>query len=219
MRNLIHQSKMSGKLDEMYAINTNTLTNEFCIKQHKAKGGKNICAKCYSFKMLGTYRKNAVPALQRNSDLLSSRILTYEEIVAFKPKGKLGIYRFDGHGELINGIHLKNCMMIAEYHPEFVFALWSKRKDLVQEYVREYGKPDNMVLVYSNPVIDRVMSTPPEYFDKVFNNISKEYVPTWPLAMRAWRNGKPWENCTGQRCKDCKLCYTSNETIIVEKVK
>ena len=216
---MIHQSKMSGKLEEMYAINTNTLTNEFCIKQHKAKGGKNICAKCYSFKMLGTYRKNAVPALQRNSDLLSSRILTYEEIVAFKPKGKLGIYRFDGHGELINGNHLKNCMMIAEYHPEFVFGMWSKRKKLVQEYVSEYGKPDNMVLVYSNPVIDQVMSTPPEYFDKVFNNVSKEYVPTWPLAMRAWRNGKPWENCTGQRCKDCKLCYVSDETIIVEKVK
>jgi len=204
MRNLIHQSRMSGKLDEMYAINTNTLTNEFCIRQHKAKGKKHICPECYSFKMLETYRSNAVPAFQRNSDLLSSRVLTYEEIIAFKPKGKLGIYRFDGHGELINNIHLKNCMMIAEYHPEFVFALWSKRKDLVQNYVFSSGKPDNMVLIYSNPVIDRVMSTPPAYFDKVFNNVRSEH---------------PLENCTGQRCKDCQLCYKSDETVIVEKVK
>ena len=201
---MIHQSKMSGKLDEMFAINTNTLTNEFCNTQHKAKGDKHICSKCYSFKMLGTYRQNAVPALQRNSDLLSSRILTYEEIVEFKPKGKLGIYRFDGHGELINDIHLKNCMMIAEYNPEFVFGMWSKRKDLVQEYVSEYGKPDNMVLIYSNPVIDQVMSKPPVPFDKVFNNVSGEH---------------PLENCTGQRCKDCKLCYVSETKVIVEKVK
>ena len=205
MKDLIHQSKMLGKLDEMYAINTNTLTNEFCIKQHKAKGGKHICSKCYSFRYLLGYRKNAVPALQRNSDLLSSRILTYEEIAAFKPKGKLGIYRFDGHGELINEIHLKNYMMIAEYHPEFVFALWSKRKDLVQKYVKSCGKPDNMVLVYSNPTIDRVMSAPPPCFDKVFNNVSS--------------GGHEWENCTGQRCKDCKLCYTSETKVIVEKVK
>jgi len=204
MRNLIHQSKMSGKLDEMFAINTNTLTNEFCLKQHKAKGDKHICIKCYSFKSLLEYRQNCVEPFQRNSDLLSSRILTHEEIMAFKPKGKLGIYRFDGHGELINNIHLKNCMMIAEYHPEFVFALWSKRKDLVQNYVFSSGKPDNMVLIYSNPVIDRVMSKPPKYFDKVFNNVSGEH---------------PLENCTGQKCKDCKLCYVSDETIIVEKVK
>ena len=213
MRNLIHQSKMSGKLDEMYAINTNTLTNEFCIKMHlainehlarKAKKRKRICTECYSFKMLKGHRKNAVPAFQRNSDLLSSRVLTRGEVMAFKPKGKLGIYRFNGHGELINNIHLKNCMMIAEYHPEFVFALWSKRKDLVQNYVFSNGKPDNMVLIYSNPIIDQVMSKPPVPFDKVFNNVS---------------GGHPLENCTGQRCKDCQLCYKSDETVIVEKVK
>ena len=78
----VHISKMTGKLDGFKAISTNTITNDYCNKQH-VKGkqdGKNICGDCYSHAMLNTYRKNMQAALQRNSDLLSSRPLEPHEI-------------------------------------------------------------------------------------------------------------------------------------------
>ena len=47
----------------------------------------------------------------------------------------------------------------------------------------------------------------PKYFDKTFNNV---------LADEA----VPLQNCTGQKCKDCLLCYKHDTTpTIVEKVK
>ena len=52
------------------------------------------------------------------------------------------------------------------------------------------------------------MDKPPKYFHRTFNNVLEhEEVER--------------QNCTGQQCKDCLLCYTPNNgvTTIVEKVK
>ena len=45
-------SEMTGKLTDIPAINTNTLTNSFCTKMHAKKHPKNICGVCYSQRML-----------------------------------------------------------------------------------------------------------------------------------------------------------------------
>ena len=58
--NLLKISKGSGKLEDIQSLNTNTLTNPFCIKQNKNKN--SICNKCYSINMLKTMRKNCVPS-------------------------------------------------------------------------------------------------------------------------------------------------------------
>ena len=64
----LHISKGSFKLDKIDNISTNTKTNDYCIKQNKKQN--TICFKCYSFKGL-EFRKNMIPLLQNNSDLLS----------------------------------------------------------------------------------------------------------------------------------------------------
>ena len=52
-----------------------------------------------------------------------------------------------------------------------------------------------------------IMSKPPRYFDKTFNNVlTHEFVER--------------QNCTGQKCQDCRLCYEINDVdTIIEKVK
>ena len=45
---LIKKSKMSGKLLGLDAINSNTLSNEFCKKEHKSPVQNKICKECYS---------------------------------------------------------------------------------------------------------------------------------------------------------------------------
>lgn len=200
----VHISVMTGKLDGLRAISTNTRTNEYCIKQNKSSDPNNICTKCYSHTMLSSYRKNMQPALQRNSDALSTRVLPTVEL----PKIADPVFRFDAHGELINETHLLNLVAVCEYNPATSFALWTKRNDIVSKYFRTHAKPANMTLIYSNPKISHIMAKPPKHFDRTFNNVLEhEYVER--------------QNCTGQQCKDCLLCYTPGNgvTTIVEKVK
>ena len=202
--NSVHISTMSGKLEGFRAINTNTLTNKFCIKMNKASK-KTICSVCYSHTMLNSFRKNTAPALQRNSDLLGSRSLTKEEL----PFIMDSFFRFSAHGELVNFQHLANLVEIAEHNPNCTFSLWTKRKDYVERLFSYRSKPSNLILIYSNPKISSVLPKHlmPKYFDKTFNNV---------LANEA----VPLQNCTGQKCKDCLLCYKHDTTpTIVEKVK
>ena len=200
---LVHISKMTGKLDGFKAISTNTITNEYCIKQNAIDKEDNICKHCYSHTMLKSYRKNMQPSLQRNSDLLSNRILNINEL----PLILDAFFRYDAHGELINETHLINLVNIAFNNPHCNFALWTKRNDIIAKYFKNNDKPGNLILVFSNPKISNVMKNPPKYFDKTFNNVLEhEFVEQ--------------QNCTGQQCKNCLLCYKHNDVkTIVEKVK
>jgi len=191
-------SKMSGKLAGIPAINTNTATNPYCVKQYKSGGKDNICTMCYSQRMLSTYRKNCQPSFQRNSDILSS------DRGVDIPKINAAFVRFHGHGELINDTHFLNLCDIAESNGHCTFALWTKRVDIVRP--NRHHVPENMILVYSNPKIDRVMRKPPRGFHRVFNNVTKKY--------------RGDANCTGQKCIDCQLCYKfDTASVIVEHVK
>ena len=191
-------SKMTGKLEGIQAINTNTATNEFCIKESSKSDVDKICGKCYSMSMLSSYRKNCQPAFQRNSDVLAS------DAEFILPRTSGAFVRFHGHGELINEQHFRNLCAIASDNKHSAFALWTKRVGIVRKNLHHV--PDNMILVYSNPKIDNVMSSPPRGFDRVFNNVSESY------------DGEA--NCTGQKCMDCLLCYKRDTTqVIVEHVK
>jgi len=201
---LVHISKMTGKLDGFKAISTNTMTNPYCIKQNANGKADNICTKCYSHTMLKSYRKNMQPALQRNSEVLANKVLDSDLL----PTILEAFFRFNAHGELINLVHLENLNRIAKKNPHCSFALWTKRNDLITKYYATREKPDNLTLIYSNPKVSTIMRKPPKHFDRTFNNVLEhEHVEK--------------QNCTGQKCKDCRLCYTigNNVNTIVEMVK
>lgn len=200
---IIHISKMTGKLDGFKAISSNTTTNTYCIKQNACADVSNICTKCYSHTMLNSYRKNMAPALERNSQALGNSIVPME----YLPTILEAFFRFNAHGELINETHLINLVNIALKNPHCNFALWSKRFDIVKKYFDHNEKPANLILIYSNPKISTILNKPPKHFDKTFNNV----LETEEVER---------QNCTGQQCKNCLLCYKHNTTTtIVEKVK
>ena len=199
--NMLKISTMSGKLKGFKALNTNTLSNDFCVKMYNSGKNDVICTFCYSHRMLNTYRKSCVDPWQNNSDLLSKSLLKDYQI----PRITESEFRFHGHGELINRTHLRNLALIAEHNSHCNFALWTKRRNIVREVFEDQERPFNLILIYSNPVIDKVMRKPPKRFDKVFNNVNS---PT------------DGENCTGQKCKDCLACYEFNDTnVIIERKK
>ena len=192
-------SKMSGKLEGIPALNTDTTTNEFCIAMSKKKG--TICNVCYSWNMLKTFRKNAVPRFKSNSDYLSYKIHDYD----YLPKVPSNIARFNGHGELLNTNHVENLFRICENQPKSTFTLWTKMHWLVNK-VLDSGreKPSNLILVYSNDIPDTIKKLP-RNFDKVFNNVTSD---------------SPSINCEG-KCVECMMCYTLGDktTNIIERVK
>jgi hypothetical protein len=199
----IHISKMTGKLEGFKAISSNTVTNPYCIKQFNCGNADNICTKCYSHTMLNSYRKNMQPALERNSQLLASEILPVDQL----PVILEAFFRFNAHGELINTNHLANLVNIAIKNPHCNFALWTKQNGMIQEYFATNAKPSNLILIYSNPKIGKILSKPPKHFDKTFNNVAMDQFVDQ-------------QNCTGQKCKDCLLCYKHNGIdTIVEMVK
>ena len=206
----VHVSTMTGKLDGFRAINSNTRTNPFCLAMNQNAADNVICRSCYSHEMLKAYRANTVPALQRNSDALS-KVWDPGDPVRLTGKGRKtfqpGEYvRISGHGEIVNAAYVANVMRIIRENPQARFSWWTKRHQLIRQYCDEHGKPDNLILVYSNPLVDAVIEKAPAWFDKTFNNVSK---PT------------SGENCTGQKCRDCMACYDpkSSTNVIIERVK
>ena len=69
---------------------------KICNKQYKKQDPNNICSFCYSNEMLRTYRKSVATALQRNSDLLTSKVLHPDAL----PIINNAFFRFNAHGEL-----------------------------------------------------------------------------------------------------------------------
>jgi len=201
---MIHFSKMTGKLEGLRAISTNTASNAYCVTQKNRNAAGNICSKCYSHAMLATYRKNMAPALQRNSDALSAGPIDPQDL----PFVVDAFLRINAHGELINDHHFENVCRIAEKNPHCSVALWTKRPDIVGRVLQGRAKPANLILIYSNPKIGHIMARPPRNFDRTFNNVPAE-------------QDKARQNCTGQRCIDCMLCYIPGNGVqtIVEKVK
>ena len=226
----IHISKLNGKLKDFQAISVNTVSNTFCQVMHNTKRDDIICRKCYSFATLESKRfgSNLEKALQRNSDLLSKPL--DEDCIPFI---NAAYFRFDAHGELINCTHFENLILIAKHNPHCKFALWTKRKDIVNlvKYNMEQDNtpfPDNLILVWSNPIVDDVHWRPPANFDYVFNNVTSDEVD---VMYKDWLTGKyamttnavadkHYKPCTGQKCKDCLNCYEFHgNPCIIEKVK
>jgi hypothetical protein len=201
---MLKQSVMSGKLTGIPAYNTNTKSNEFCMRQ---KDTDTICGQCYSHKMLDTYRKSCIPAWQRNSDQFADWI-EWDDL----PRDNDLFVRLNGHGELINDTHFVNIIRLARKNPQTTYALWTKRASITRKFTKPYNGndfgdiPDNLILVFSNPSVDNVIDVP-RGFHKVFNNVSKG--STAP------------QNCTGRKCMECLACYRKNSgtDIIVEMVK
>lgn len=192
-------SRGTYKLEGIDSINTNTPSNEFCQKMWKSTNDNVICKHCYSMYRLHCIRKSCQRVYQKNSDVLSNGIIPYQHL----PKITQPTIRFNSHGELINENHMINLLNICETNPTTIFALWTKRINIVHDVLCHREKPENLILIYSNPIVDTIAKIP-ERFDKTFN-VCRD---------------SPEQNC-GAKCKECMLCYEkcNGATVIIENLK
>lgn len=221
-------SQLNGKLTKFKAIGTNTTTNKFCFDRYQIAKEKNkvagkvvdICGVCYSHKSLKGYLKSNQKALDRNI-IFAERLLNHDEIKQFFFLESF--FRFSHHGDLLTELcddngqviqkfdkfnMIENFCRIAEYNPHCNFSVWTKRKDIINKFFSNRKKPKNFIVIYSNLTIDKVLTKIPKHFDKVFNNVSKDFQ-------------KENQNCTGQKCFTCLRCYKhdADTNIIIEAIK
>ena len=191
----------SGKMLGIPSLNTDTTSNEFCQSMYNSNKDNLICKECYSMNMLNTFRKNCKPKFLNNSKFLSEKIHEAE----YLPVCPSTVGRFHSHGELINTNHLYNLVNICHNQPMTTFTLWTKRKNIVSRVLKSRNKPKNLILIYSNPIVDRLNIKLPKHFDKVFNNVSSKTSNI---------------NCN-EKCLDCMKCYTLGDktTQIIEQIK
>jgi hypothetical protein len=192
--NAIHITQGSGKLAGIISINTPTSTNPFCQSMQKTD---SVCKSCYA-QRYEKLRPNIVEAFKRNK-FLSERELLPQEIPAINEQ----IARFASYGELINMMHFINMIRIALANRQTIFTLWTKRPKIVQIVLKLLGKPDNLILIYSCPIVGKV-SALPKGFDKVFT---------------AFARGSDMTdiNCHGS-CNTCRLCYSHNDTTFINEI-
>lgn len=188
----------TGKLQDIRSLNTSPLQNDFCMIMANSNC---ICSKCYSIDSLRTYRKGCDKAWARNGEILTAEVYPESEL----PFLNDAIFRIHSHGEVIDMTHLRNILGLARRNPQTTFSFFTKRKDLVKQL--EDGEiPENVVMVYSNAVMDRVMQEPPPRFHKTFNVVTSSEVA--PI------------NCGARSCATCQVCYKFNTAkVIVELEK
>ena len=68
---MLELSTGSGKMKGMCSLNTDTTSNDYCIKM---KETDTICKSCYSWRLM-KFRTNMVPRFRENSEILSNTLL------------------------------------------------------------------------------------------------------------------------------------------------
>lgn len=187
--------KGKNKMEGMVSLSTSSICNSFCERMSKNKS--LICSSCYARK-LESFRKTSIgDVFYRNGLILKNR-LNSSDIPLLKPR----TYRFNSFGELLGVNHYKNLLAIAEANPDSIFALWTKRADIIR---RNKLVLPNMIHVYSSPKLNKVKDAGPE-FDKIFTVFNTSFV----------RDNNITINCK-QQCKNCMLCYTHNDVRFVNE--
>ena len=95
MTELYISDRMRGKMKGFSSLNTNPLTNDFCMKMNKNE--KAICSHCYSITGLQTWCMGADAIWQRNGMILSKELLKKDKRPFIMPITNTGMYLSISH--------------------------------------------------------------------------------------------------------------------------
>ncbi len=197
----INVSGHTGKMEGIPSVSTNKFLNENCKRMMNSENPDCICKYCYVDRVTARY-KDLEPCLTHNTEILTSRILTRDEIKAFsKFFLNTTIVRFESFGDLNNEIQLINYMNLARQCKHTKFALFTKHFKIVHEFFRNGNKmPDNVTLVLSSPFMDYQLNDALVATFKKYHN----RVITFTVTKDKHNKGI---NCGKRKCVECRNCY------------
>lgn len=196
--------QMTGKMVKIRSLNTSHSLNLHCQLNRENKN--SICSHCYSYVSEKRYkRSNSMWAL--NYNILSTHVLSDNEVPKLRKSDE--IFRFNGHGDLINRVHYNNLIKIVKKNPKVRFALWTKNLKVINKG-KGIVKLDNIQYVYSDLYLNNLdIPIVPDGFNKLFRVYDTKTLKDNSIKV----------NCPNS-CFKCQLCYEQNDTkVVIEKIK
>lgn len=190
---LDHTGKMSG----MISGSTACKANKFCIARINNPGF--VCFGCFADEQLDNYGLSMLKPFLYNLWLLNN--FSLPDIIL--PCINALQFRFESFGDILTPIQQYNYFAICYNNPRVIFAQWSKNPNITKQTIfRGFSKPENMIYIYSNPVIDllvRLVDIKKKFpfVDKVFS--------VWTAAGAKKAGIKI--TCGARHCLSCRHCY------------
>ena len=192
----------SGKIEGCHSCDSSAHGCDFCNHMRKLAetDPRIICGYCYDW-TLEEERSNVGPRHALNLLILKSIEFTEAELASLPING---ILRGNSAGDTDNLTQAMNQLKIAATHPYVDCALWAKNTPPISKAVDIYGKPENLNLIQSSPIIG-TPATLARNFDYLFT-----VYPTKEATLAAIRAGA--NPCNGRKCADCTYkCYRNEK--------
>ena len=201
----VHVSdSMSGKMAGIPSISTSCLVNPIC--KARMKDGNSICAHCFAEATLTRYKAAGV-AMENNYHLLTESVLPFDLLPVF---ANVAIVRIESFGDVANKTQAINYANICKVNPAVTFAWFTKNMSIVKSAFDEVGKPENVVMIESSPIMNEIKAPANEYVDKVFTVFDDETISARQINV----------NCGARCCATCRRCYNkATENEVIERLK
>lgn len=188
----------SGKIEGITSCDSSCSSCKFCQKMIDAaeKDVTIICGDCYD-KQQEKYKTHVKNRHGLNMLIMSQVEFTEDEL---KRVDLTKIVRINSSGDTPNETYALNMIRLAKVNPWANVAYWAKNTAPIIKAVDSIGKPENLRLVQSSPIIGKPVKKK-KYFDYVFT-----VYPDKATTLKAIKNGA--SACNGRKCKDCGYaCY------------
>lgn len=193
----------SGKIENAMSFDSTATNCDFCkLMREAAKENKlHICGYCYDYSQEHGFKgANVINRHTLNMIIMSEVEFTVDELrvlnVAY-------INRVNSSGDVPNVTYAKNMLKLCFAFPSVRFGFWAKNTAAVVAACDELGKPSNVKLIQSSPIIGKAVKLAP-YFDVVFVVYLTKEATEKAIAAGA-------KECNGKKCKACGFkCYLEN---------
>lgn len=193
---------LTGKLKSINALSVSSF-NPVCDDRVDLATPASVCGHCYA-RRYERIRPSVRKVYEENLEILSRWLLQSKDIPEITPRvygGRQMPFRFNAFGEVVNETHWRNLVEICKFYPWITFGLWSK--NLKFEWIARTPKLENMILVYSSPVIGQPVNFgEPNPFDHVFT--------VYPKGAKIPDDAFP----CGNSCRDCLVCYMPSDNLV-----
>lgn len=189
----------SGKIEGIYSYDSSCHGCAFCVNaiNHAKKNPLLICGGCYADSQ-GNRWKVVKDSHALNAVIMSEFIFPLH-VLASLPATYYNRFNSDGD---VTGLNMAiNYLNIARSHPYAKLTMWAKNVGPVIKAIDMTGKPENVRLIQSGPVLNLKVRKLAKYFDHSFT----VYI-TEDDVQKAIATGSA--SCNGKKCKECGYaCY------------